>query len=114
MLDFKISRLQKAAAGVQAGLSSKACPLKSASYSWAARYNTWLLIKLTPKGVVFSFSFFSASYTAVAAGTCSAGIPLVCCAHIYALHGICVHVQLPGSYMYEVNSLPMRLHVVSV
>jgi len=23
--------------------------------SWAARYNTWLLIKLTPKGVVFSF-----------------------------------------------------------
>ncbi len=27
--------------------------------SWAARYNTWLLIKLTPKGVVFSFLFFS-------------------------------------------------------
>ena len=26
---------------------------------WAARYNTWLLIKLTPKGVVFSFRFFS-------------------------------------------------------
>ena len=25
---------------------------------WAARYNTWLLIKLTPKGVVFSFLFF--------------------------------------------------------
>jgi len=25
----------------------------------AARYNTWLLIKLTPKGVVFSFLFFS-------------------------------------------------------
>ncbi len=25
--------------------------------AWAARYNTWLLIKLTPKGVVFSFSF---------------------------------------------------------
>jgi len=23
--------------------------------TWAARYNTWLLIKLTPKGVVFSF-----------------------------------------------------------
>ena len=22
---------------------------------WAARYNTWLLIELTPKGVVFSF-----------------------------------------------------------
>ena len=26
-------------------------------WPWAARYNTWLLIKLTPKSVVFSFSF---------------------------------------------------------
>ncbi len=26
--------------------------------AWAARYNTWLLIKLTLKGVVFSFLFF--------------------------------------------------------
>ena len=25
--------------------------------AWAARYNTWLLIKLTPKGIVFSFLF---------------------------------------------------------
>jgi len=25
--------------------------------TWAARYNTWLLIKLPPKGVVFSFLF---------------------------------------------------------
>ena len=25
--------------------------------AWAARYNTWLLIKLTLKGVVFSFLF---------------------------------------------------------
>ena len=25
--------------------------------TWAARYNTWLLIALTPKGMVFSFSF---------------------------------------------------------
>ncbi len=25
---------------------------------WAAQYNTWLLIKLTPKVVVFSFLFF--------------------------------------------------------
>ncbi len=25
---------------------------------WAARYSTWLLIKLTLKGVVFSFLFF--------------------------------------------------------
>ena len=29
---------------------------------WAARYNTWLLIKLTPKGVVLSFLFFSYLY----------------------------------------------------
>ena len=29
------------------------------SYLWAARYNNWLLNKLTPKGVVFSFLFFS-------------------------------------------------------
>jgi len=27
-------------------------------YTWAARHNTWLLIKLTPKGVDFSFYFF--------------------------------------------------------
>ena len=26
-------------------------------FFWAARYYTWLLIKLTPKGVVFSFLF---------------------------------------------------------
>ncbi len=24
---------------------------------WAARYNTWLLLKLTPEGEVFSFLF---------------------------------------------------------
>ena len=24
---------------------------------WAARHNTWLLIKLTPKGAVFSFFY---------------------------------------------------------
>ena len=28
------------------------------SSCWAARYNTWLLMKLTPKGAVFSFLFF--------------------------------------------------------
>ena len=31
--------------------------------SWAARYNTWLLIKLTPKGVVLSFLFLTGSCT---------------------------------------------------
>jgi len=29
----------------------------TALLTWAARCNTWLLIKLTPKGVVFSFLF---------------------------------------------------------
>jgi len=33
--------------------------------TWAARYNTWFLIKLTPKGVVFSF-LLSAAYQACA------------------------------------------------
>jgi len=32
--------------------SSHTCPHM---HTWAARYNTWLLLKLTPKGVVFSF-----------------------------------------------------------
>lgn len=36
VLDFKISRLQKAGAGMQAGVSSKAFPLKSASYTAVA------------------------------------------------------------------------------
>ena len=30
-------------------------PLSPESDTWAARYNTWLLIKLTLKGIVFSF-----------------------------------------------------------
>ena len=30
---------------------------KQCNAPWAAQYNTWLLIKLTPKGVVFSFLF---------------------------------------------------------
>ncbi len=28
---------------------------------WAAQYTTWILVELTPKGVVFAFLFFSAS-----------------------------------------------------
>ena len=30
-------------------------------HPWTALYNTWLLIKLTPKGVVFSFLVLSAA-----------------------------------------------------
>ena len=35
------------------------CTAMCITCSWAARYNAWLLIKLTPRGVVFSFLFFS-------------------------------------------------------
>ncbi len=38
---------------------SSNCQECSLLRSWAARYDTGLLIKLTPKGVVFSFLFFS-------------------------------------------------------
>ncbi len=36
----------------------KQADLRYAMLTWAARYNTWLLIKLTPKSIVFSFLFF--------------------------------------------------------
>ena len=41
----------------QALLVSQAQLVNVRAFSWAARYNTRLLIKLTPKGVVFSFLF---------------------------------------------------------
>jgi len=50
--------------------SSGVCTMKR-TYStsthtshWAARCNTWLLIELTPKGIVFSFSFLDTSQLA--------------------------------------------------
>jgi len=49
-------------------------PRLSVSYAnagataWAARYKTWLLIKLTPKGIVFSFLFLGATALMAAAG----------------------------------------------
>jgi len=39
------------------GITCSAVPNNSLEIC-TARYNTWLLIKLTPKGVVFSFLFF--------------------------------------------------------
>ena len=43
--------------------------LASAFYTWAAWYNTWLLIKLTAQGVVFSFlQRFTLLQTAAQAG----------------------------------------------
>ena len=38
---------------------------------WAARYNTWLLIKLTPKGVVFSFLFSQKTPCSKGASACT-------------------------------------------
>ncbi len=38
------------------------------AYPWAAWYNTWLLIKLTPKGAVFSFLFLLAYHHVVGMG----------------------------------------------
>ena len=46
-------------AGKDVGLKRTAC---TKSLTWAARCNTWLLIKLMPKGVVFPFRFFSFMY----------------------------------------------------
>ncbi len=37
------------------GLHQFYCQVYVLTDLWAARYNTWLLITLTPKGVVFSF-----------------------------------------------------------
>ena len=41
------------------GIQHKIAHVGCLNRHWAARYNTWLLIKLTPKGIVFSFLFFS-------------------------------------------------------
>ena len=48
--------------GLDAKTSTLECNMSRDMHAervWAARYNTWLLIKLSPKGVVFSFLFFS-------------------------------------------------------
>ena len=42
--------------------SSSPAPLPLTSHAWAAWYNTWLLVKLTPQGVVFSLLFLSPLY----------------------------------------------------
>ncbi len=39
----------------------EACWRVAGSNAWAARHHTWLLIKLTPKCIVFSFLFFAGS-----------------------------------------------------
>jgi len=40
------------------GTTGRARTTSTSFNPWAARYNTWLLIKLTLKGVVFSFLFY--------------------------------------------------------
>ena len=42
-----------------AQLTTQSAAVNVTPASWAALYNAWLLIKLTPKGAVFSFLFFS-------------------------------------------------------
>ncbi len=42
---------------IRSGCMSQDLHGLSCPWSWAARFNTWLLIKLTPKGVVYSFLF---------------------------------------------------------
>ena len=44
----------QAAAGLQVIINVNAVPR-----AWATRYNIWVLIELTPKGVAFSFLFLS-------------------------------------------------------
>ena len=46
---------------------SVSCANVSAT-AWAAQHNTWLLVKLTPKGIVFSFLFVGATALMAAAG----------------------------------------------
>ena len=50
---------------VRRELLNRVCSAQCSSHcleGWAAWYNTWLLIELTPKGVVFSFLFFTVWY----------------------------------------------------
>jgi len=55
--------------------------------SWAARYNTWLLIKLTPKGVVFSFFFSFLFSSASLCSTAEVEGLLLACHEANFLHG---------------------------
>ena len=45
---------QNCAVGVHLYTNQKCCNVTICNVYWAARYNTWFLIKLTLKGVVFS------------------------------------------------------------
>ncbi len=56
----------------------QACP-------WAARYNTWLLSKLMPKGVVFSFLSRAGMHIYIYIYTCIA-VSNVICVLIVGLH----------------------------
>jgi len=51
----------------QLGKLSQSSP---SAHTWAAQYNTWLLFKLTPTGVVFSFLSFFFSHVPTIAPLC--------------------------------------------
>ncbi len=50
--------------------------------SWAAQCNAWLLIKLTPKGIVFSFLFFFFSTDMILSLGDTSVTPCLCCRYI--------------------------------
>ncbi len=62
---------------------------------WAAWYNTWLLIKLTPKGVVLSYLFFSFS------------IGLSCVQNMKDPVGACVSAAKPAIGLIETEQPPV-------
>jgi len=59
---------------IRSGCMSQDLHGLSCPWSWAARFNTWLLIKLTPKGVVYSFLFSCPCFGA----TCRVTWPIPC------------------------------------
>ena len=90
---------------------------------WAARYNTWLLIKLTPKGVVFSFLFLPftcgtnkthAAETHIlyfTAGTISWNFITPVVREFCLMHGMC---DVSRKTMVELLSTPGRALMVAI
>ncbi len=62
---------------------------------WAARYNTWLLIKLTPKGVVFSFLFLFLEIAALPLALLWQSLVMNCTEHQH-VHQAIQSARYPG------------------
>ncbi len=87
-------------------------------WSWAAQYNFWLLIKLTPKGVVFPFHFFSFFFNAGLEDT-----PGCVAYHTTSGHAVVLSTSPSGASwlrlvhattLTQVTHSPCHLHVVHV